>query len=53
MPEKLKNYFEVDGVIIPVLVLGIDVRPCPYCYRPLSFAHDHYFCRTCPYEEFD
>jgi hypothetical protein len=32
----------------PRLILGENVKPCPNCKKPLSFANDHFFCRSCP-----
>ena len=29
------------------LIMGENVKPCPNCGKPLSFANDHYFCRSC------
>ena len=42
---RLLDKYDSDRVIV-----GCDVRACPDCWSPLSFAFDHYFCRTCKYE---
>ena len=30
--------------------IGSDIRMCPHCARPLSWAYGHYFCRGCQAE---
>jgi len=41
-----KPYAFLAGAEIPIEI-GCNVKPCPFCGAPMSFAYDHYFCRKC------
>lgn len=55
MDENLESLF-YHGILIPEkemkkdrpipIIIGENVHKCPVCDNPLSFSHDHYFCRT-------
>ena len=52
MALKIKediNLF-VLGAKFPIEI-GCNVKPCPKCGAPLSFAYDQYFCRVCNYDQ--
>lgn len=31
--------------------IGCNIKPCPHCGSPMSWAYDHYFCRVCGYNQ--
>jgi len=35
---------------IPIEI-GCNIKPCPHCGSPMSWAYDHYFCRVCGYNQ--
>jgi ribosomal protein S27AE len=44
------RYVFLVGAKFPIQI-GCNVKPCPHCGAAMSFAHDHYFCRKCGFNQ--
>jgi len=49
---QIKDKFRLFMISVNFPIkIGCDIKPCPHCGAPMSFAYDHYFCRACGYNQ--